>query len=80
MIAVRSLPTSYPYIQDNCKIIKEIYTYAISKGGTISGEHGIGYLQKKWMPLQFNDIQLALFKRIKDTFDPKNILNPKKVF
>lgn len=59
--------------------ITEIFKLVISLGGTISAEHGIGYVQKKYMPLAFNEIQLGIFRSLKKLFDPKGILNPGKV-
>ncbi len=59
--------------------IRAIYSQAIHMGGTLSGEHGIGYLQKGLMPLQFPSAYLDLIKSIKHTFDPKGILNPQKI-
>lgn len=56
-----------------------IYGFGISVGGTISGEHGIGLLQRKYMPLQFSQTHLNLMKGIKTLFDPNGILNPGKV-
>jgi glycolate oxidase len=61
-------------------IAEEIYRYAISLGGVISGEHGIGMLQKKFMRLQYDEVHLALMRKIKDVFDPNGILNPGKIF
>jgi glycolate oxidase len=58
----------------------EIYKYAISIGGVISGEHGIGFLQKEYLHLQFNREQLQLMKKIKFLFDPNGIMNPGKMF
>lgn len=49
-------------------------------GGTISGEHGIGWVQKQFMPIIFSDIHLHLMKQMKQVFDPKGILNPHKIF
>lgn len=49
-------------------------------GGTISGEHGIGLIQKDFMPLLFTQHHLALMQAIKLAFDPNNILNPGKIF
>jgi glycolate oxidase len=60
--------------------IKEIFEYVHSVKGTISGEHGIGYVQKKYMNIVFSEIQMGLMKQIKDIFDPKGILNPGKIF
>ena len=49
-------------------------------GGTLSGEHGIGIVQKEFMPLMLDKANLELMKGIKSVFDPKNILNPEKIF
>ncbi|MFZ1827058.1 MAG: FAD-linked oxidase C-terminal domain-containing protein [Chitinophagales bacterium] len=59
--------------------IKEIFTLVVKLGGTISAEHGIGWVQKPYMPIAFDKTQLELFKKIKIMFDPNNILNPGKV-
>jgi glycolate oxidase len=60
--------------------IREIFELTVRLGGTISGEHGIGYVQKNYMDIAFSPIQLTLMKSIKQLFDPKNILNPGKIF
>jgi glycolate oxidase len=52
----------------------------VSLGGTISGEHGIGYVQKSYLDIAFNKTQLDLMKGIKNLFDPNGILNPGKIF
>jgi glycolate oxidase len=62
------------------KGIEEIFDLTVKLGGTLSGEHGIGYVQKNYMPIAFNDVQLNLMKQIKQVFDPKGILNPGKIF
>lgn len=59
--------------------IREIFAYVHSVGGTISGEHGIGYVQKPYMDIVFNKVQMGLMKQIKQLFDPKGIMNPGKV-
>ena len=51
-----------------------------SLGGTISGEHGIGLVQKAYMPVMFPDANMELMRGIKKTFDPNNILNSGKIF
>ena len=61
-------------------IVSEIYSFAIKKGGVISGEHGIGMLQNKFMKLQFSPSHLQLMKDIKNLFDPQEILNSGKIF
>jgi glycolate oxidase len=60
--------------------IKEILQYAVRLKGTISGEHGIGYIQKNFMDLAFPFYQIELMKKIKKVFDPNGILNPGKIF
>lgn len=60
--------------------IREIFEYVHSVKGTISGEHGIGYVQRPYMNIVFNEIQLGLMQQIKKLFDPKGILNPGKIF
>jgi glycolate oxidase len=62
------------------KGVREIFEITVSLKGTLSGEHGIGYVQKKYMPIAFNDGQLQLMKGIKTIFDPNGILNPGKIF
>jgi glycolate oxidase len=52
----------------------------VKLGGTLSGEHGIGWVQKNYMPIAFTNIELELMKSIKKVFDPKGIMNPGKVF
>ncbi|WP_160716651.1 FAD-binding oxidoreductase [Chitinophaga solisilvae] len=56
----------------------EIYTYVTSHGGVLSGEHGIGWLQKKYLPLQFDEKRLSFSRHIKSLIDPANIMNPGK--
>ena len=51
-----------------------------SLGGTISGEHGIGLIQKPYMKTVFKDANLYLMREIKKAFDPNNILNAGKIF
>jgi len=60
--------------------IVEIFKLCKELGGTISGEHGIGLVQKKFMPIIFPEFQLELMRKIKQVFDPNNILNPGKIF
>lgn len=60
--------------------IRQLFTEVVSMGGTISGEHGIGLVQKEYMDIAFNKVQTDIMKQIKQVFDPKGILNPGKVF
>lgn len=60
--------------------IREIFELTIALGGTISGEHGIGYVQKSYMNIPFGVTELNLMKGIKNLMDPNGILNPGKIF
>ena len=60
--------------------IKEIFVLVKKLGGTLSGEHGIGLVQKEYMDIVFDATQLRLMKGIKKIFDPNNILNAGKIF
>ncbi len=61
------------------KAIREIFNLTVGLGGTISGEHGIGLVQKEFMDIPFSPLELNLMKGIKNLFDPKGILNPGKI-
>ena len=60
--------------------IRALFTEVKKLGGTISGEHGIGLVQKSYLDIVFPPTTLALMKSIKLVFDPKEILNPGKIF
>jgi glycolate oxidase len=60
--------------------IPELFRLCVQLGGTLSGEHGIGWVQKKYMDIAFHPKALQLQKEIKKLFDPKGILNPQKIF
>ena len=62
------------------QVIREIFEFVISLGGTLSGEHGIGYVQRQYMDIAFSPVELSILKSIKDAFDPQGILNPGKIF
>ena len=62
------------------KGIREIFELTVSLNGTLSGEHGIGFVQKNYMDIAFSKVQLQLMKGIKSIFDPNSILNPGKIF
>jgi len=64
---------------DLTSLLTDIYNAALSLGGTISGEHGIGCLQNEFLPLQLSATHLALMRRVKMAFDPRLILNPGKL-
>ena len=60
--------------------IRKLFAEVVRMGGTISGEHGIGLVQKGYMDIAFTNTQLQLMRGIKQLFDPNGILNPGKIF
>lgn len=61
-------------------VIAELFTEVVRLGGTISGEHGIGLVQKKYISLALSETEIDLMRQIKALFDPNQILNPGKIF
>lgn len=63
------------------KIAKsEIYNLTAKLGGILSGEHGVGSVKREYIDKVVNSVALDYMRQIKKTFDPKNILNPYKIF
>ncbi len=62
------------------KAIRELFDVVVAMGGTLSGEHGIGLVQKDFMDIAFSPDELSILKMIKNGFDPKGIMNPGKMF
>ncbi|MFN3342026.1 MAG: FAD-binding oxidoreductase [Flavobacteriales bacterium] len=60
--------------------IREIFELTVGLKGTLSGEHGIGWVQKNYMDIAFPQVQIELMRNIKKVFDPNGILNPGKIF
>ncbi len=60
--------------------IGEIFKLAVSLGGTLSGEHGIGIAKRPYMSIAMGEANLMLMRGIKKVFDPHGILNPGKIF
>jgi glycolate oxidase len=58
----------------------EILEACIALGGTISGEHGIGYEKRNALPYVFSADDLATMARVREVFDPKRLFNPDKIF
>jgi glycolate oxidase len=59
--------------------IRELFQLTVSLGGTLSGEHGIGLVQRPYMDIAFDGTSLRLMAGIKRLFDPQGIMNPGKV-
>ena len=62
------------------KAIEKLFAKCHELKGTVSGEHGIGMVQKQYLPIVFEPIHFELMKGIKKTFDPNGIMNPGKIF
>ncbi len=60
--------------------IVELFRKTIELGGTLSGEHGIGLVKAPYLTLEQSNALIDLGRRVKDSFDPKNLLNPGKIF
>jgi glycolate oxidase len=58
----------------------ELFEAALALGGTLTGEHGIGTLKRRWLADELGEEQVALQRRLKAAFDPHGIVNPGKVF
>jgi glycolate oxidase len=51
---------------------------AVSLGGTLTGEHGIGLSKARYMTLEHDPVEMSVMKKIKRILDPNNIMNPGK--
>jgi len=76
---LRGTLTEEAWLQEVPKGIREIFIFVKSVGGTISGEHGIGLVQRPYLDIVFSKTELELMRQIKAVFDPNGILNPGKV-
>jgi glycolate oxidase len=61
-------------------ILRELFQLVNQLGGTISGEHGIGLIQKPYLDIVLDETRMRLMREIKKAFDPNNILNAGKIF
>jgi glycolate oxidase len=80
---IRILKNGSGNSQDDPELVeglRELFLLVKELGGTISGEHGIGLVQKGYMDIMFNETQLQIMRQIKRAFDPNNILNAGKIF
>ncbi|MDU2240859.1 MAG: FAD-linked oxidase C-terminal domain-containing protein [Paenibacillus sp.] len=60
--------------------IAEIFETAVALGGTLSGEHGIGMMKAPFMEMELGKAGLDMMKAVKEAWDPKDIMNPGKIF
>jgi glycolate oxidase len=60
--------------------LEDIVTKTLALGGTITGEHGVGLAKKAWLRRQVGENSHDLMREIKRAWDPRNLLNPGKIF
>jgi FAD/FMN-containing dehydrogenase len=60
------------------QLSEALFDLALRLGGTISGEHGVGYVKRNWLERQLGPRAFELHTAIKRAFDPQNLLNPGK--
>lgn len=78
-IKKEGIPNSYGSAEMNA-VLRELFVMVHGLGGTISGEHGVGLIQKDYMDIIFDKTRMRLMRDIKKAFDPNNILNAGKIF
>jgi glycolate oxidase len=78
-IRKQGIPNSYGSAEMN-QVLRELFILVEGLGGTISGEHGVGLIQKSYVDIVFDEANLRLMRAIKKSFDPNNILNAGKIF
>ena len=61
-------------------LVEKVFRETLSLGGTISGEHGIGLTKSRYIGMELSKKEIEIMQSIKKVFDPKNILNPGKIF
>ncbi len=61
------------------KAVEEVFDLAISYGGSITGEHGVGITKAPFMKKQFRPEEIEIMRGIKNVFDPQNLINPGKM-
>ena len=77
---LRSNLTEQQWQEELPKAIRKLFIKVKELGGTLSGEHGIGWVQKPYMDVVCSPVQIEMMKGIKAVFDARGILNPGKIF
>jgi glycolate oxidase len=73
------IPNSHDH-PEMTAILRELFQLVYSLGGTISGEHGVGLIQKPYLDIVIDETRMRLMREIKKVFDPNYILNAGKIF
>lgn len=73
--------TDDPLVPDNVwAAADEMFRAALALGGTLTGEHGVGVLKRRWLADELGEASFDLQRRLKAVFDPLGILNPGTMF
>jgi len=62
------------------RVVEETLRYVVAMGGTVSAEHGIGKLKRRWLALQLSPLELGVMRAVKNELDPQGILAPGNIF
>ena len=76
-IMIQDIPEHWAKAEE---AVRELFTETIRLGGTLSGEHGVGIAKAAYLDLELSPEVIATMKKIKELFDPNDILNPGKIF
>jgi glycolate oxidase subunit GlcD len=71
-------PTDERELELAARVSEELFALALRLGGTISGEHGVGFIKRNWLERQLGPRAFELHAAVKRAFDPRNLLNPGK--
>ena len=73
-------PADHDALRRATQAERQLFEGVVSLGGSISGEHGIGFAKAPFIGLELSPETIAMMQRIKQVFDPNGILNPGKIF
>jgi FAD/FMN-containing dehydrogenase len=62
------------------RVVEQTLRSVVAMGGTVSAEHGIGKLKRRWLPLQLSSLELGVMRAVKHELDPLGILAPGNIF
>ena len=62
------------------EVVEATLRAVLLMGGTVSAEHGIGKLKRRWLPLQMSRLELGVMRAVKNELDPLGILAPGNIF
>ncbi len=78
-IHINILPENIEEMNLGLLIYEEFARKAVALGGTVSAEHGIGKIKKKFLPIMFSSAELEEMKQMKQALDPHLVLNPENI-